>query len=840
MAVNYITSFPSKIDNSDLVGYPFGKARNVTVFGDGTGTPWNQTVVNDIFGYQAAILTEAGLTPTNVPDKVGASQYLEGSKILHGIVVDTPSDLLLQPITLPLGTNGYTSASGKRGDWVITSWSAEVDDEGTIKVDGSWSGAGKYWRRDYSGPADARWFGAKGDGTTDDRLSITNALISVPWVEIVDTGSFYIIDNGTAAIIMNSNNRLSGNGKIKRLDDRFPVIEAVGTLSTHVENVTIQDLNFFAVSSIDTTSPEVSGDEANGVFRITYVDGFRFHNNKLTNIIMGQITSGVAFNPGPSGSTTDSAGYSIGVTTITLAFAGTGSWLGGDVITFDGDSNEYVIGTGDTDVSDGGTIVLKSPGLVQAIPSSDTNISLVGSMNWQSQVAVDYDSVTDANMSKDISVRGNICFDGSSYDRDADVIGNVMSMSMVFARDWVFKGNVINGYKAGFVAVGGQANNSSTATSLPTVGFNINTDADLKCHRGIVSGNTFLVTHVGAWCWTSRDLLYVDNIVEDAIAESFDTEASANITFRSNKIINTKGQCLNLFFDNRNIIFEDNDCTIDITDNTGDVFLNSVQDSGEDTSLFGRVIIRNNKFKVEGTPTGKSVASVQANGMSHFIFEGNKCRDVIIFDFGSHEAVSIKGNEFLNTIAVTGHTIDGVIRFSTPIKDSASGRINPVDVIDNTFIASGSMINTKAMLEMGQSAVDMSYTIQHNRMSGHQYLFNFTSSAAATLGASAFQNNIFTFDNIMDQTQTQPAIIQDNTTVLTDARMLSIWKNNLDENGSDVYNTTSPNTGALNMYFSIGSKVGITPVAGGTEGVVCTTSGHKTASTFKAFGVIAA
>ena len=77
-----------------------------------------------------------------------------------------------------------------------------------------------------------------------------------------------------------------------------------------------------------------------------------------------------------SGATTNTAGYAIGATTITLASAGTGTILAGDVIAFAGDTNRYVVLTGDTDVSNGGTIVLAAPGLRRAIPASATNITV--------------------------------------------------------------------------------------------------------------------------------------------------------------------------------------------------------------------------------------------------------------------------------------------------------------------------------------------------------------------------------------------------------------------------------------------------------------------------------
>lgn len=76
--------------------------------------------------------------------------------------------------------------------------------------------------------------------------------------------------------------------------------------------------------------------------------------------------------------TTDDSGYAIGATTITLASAGTGTILAGDIITFAGDATKYVVQTGDADVSDGGSIVLVG-GLKQAIAASATAITVVSS-----------------------------------------------------------------------------------------------------------------------------------------------------------------------------------------------------------------------------------------------------------------------------------------------------------------------------------------------------------------------------------------------------------------------------------------------------------------------------
>lgn len=77
-----------------------------------------------------------------------------------------------------------------------------------------------------------------------------------------------------------------------------------------------------------------------------------------------------------AGATTNAAGYAVGATVITLAAAGTGTVKAGDVITFAGDANKYVVASGDADVFNGGTITLALPGLRVAIPAVATDITV--------------------------------------------------------------------------------------------------------------------------------------------------------------------------------------------------------------------------------------------------------------------------------------------------------------------------------------------------------------------------------------------------------------------------------------------------------------------------------
>lgn len=83
------------------------------------------------------------------------------------------------------------------------------------------------------------------------------------------------------------------------------------------------------------------------------------------------VTSGTG-----ASATTDAAGYAIGATTITLASAGTGTIIAGDVIRFTGDTEQYLVVTGDADVSNGGSVVIAAPGLRKAIAASATAITV--------------------------------------------------------------------------------------------------------------------------------------------------------------------------------------------------------------------------------------------------------------------------------------------------------------------------------------------------------------------------------------------------------------------------------------------------------------------------------
>lgn len=90
MAINPETQYPGKIAPS-TPEYPYGAARNITLPGDGTGTPWEAALVNDLFGFQQALLGASGIAPTGTPDKATASQYRDALYMITGLKRSTLS-----------------------------------------------------------------------------------------------------------------------------------------------------------------------------------------------------------------------------------------------------------------------------------------------------------------------------------------------------------------------------------------------------------------------------------------------------------------------------------------------------------------------------------------------------------------------------------------------------------------------------------------------------------------------------------------------------------------------------------------------------------------------------
>lgn len=91
-----------------------------------------------------------------------------------------------------------------------------------------------------------------------------------------------------------------------------------------------------------------------------------------------QVKAAVTAGTNNGSATTTAAGFAVGTTNIATAAAGTGTIVAGDIITFAGDTNKYVVVTGVANVASADTtLTIAEPGLRQAIPASATVITTI-------------------------------------------------------------------------------------------------------------------------------------------------------------------------------------------------------------------------------------------------------------------------------------------------------------------------------------------------------------------------------------------------------------------------------------------------------------------------------
>lgn len=157
--------------------YPFGSARDDVAPGDLTGTPRISQEINDIMGFQQAILDEAGIVPSGAPDTVVDSQYLKAINFTKGkVVADYTALKALNIGKLLTGTKVFVTDKNRGGAfvWDTTDHTTDVTNDPlagvTVAPNSDASGAsGAYVRLVFNRKLDIAWFGAVLDGTTDDQ-----------------------------------------------------------------------------------------------------------------------------------------------------------------------------------------------------------------------------------------------------------------------------------------------------------------------------------------------------------------------------------------------------------------------------------------------------------------------------------------------------------------------------------------------------------------------------------------------------------------------------------------------------------------------------------------------
>lgn len=260
MAINPNVKYPTKTAVPS-VGYPYGSARNITTPGDQTGTPLDQDIVNDIFGFQQSLLLRAGITPSNSPDSLITSQYIQS---LFGITsrrVTTINDLRGQEPVVDREVayvNRHTTAQVGGGMFYYdASDSTTADDDGITIVTTS---GGKRWKRFVKDAVSVTWFGATGDGATDDSDAIQAAF---DYVEAQGSGNLFFPPGSyrttkEITLPVASNIKIFGAGKdlTELLFDwgGDPSVSKGlnGTYPTQQNGLTIKDITFRSPNNNDT------------------------------------------------------------------------------------------------------------------------------------------------------------------------------------------------------------------------------------------------------------------------------------------------------------------------------------------------------------------------------------------------------------------------------------------------------------------------------------------------------------------------------------------------------------------------------------------------------------
>lgn len=110
MSINPVTQYPGKVAPA-TPDNPFGTARNITIPGDGTGTPWESALLKDEWALHHAMLLNAGMEPNGTPDSAENSQLFKAAKASignganllsnHNFIIASPDDSQPPPDATP-------------------------------------------------------------------------------------------------------------------------------------------------------------------------------------------------------------------------------------------------------------------------------------------------------------------------------------------------------------------------------------------------------------------------------------------------------------------------------------------------------------------------------------------------------------------------------------------------------------------------------------------------------------------------------------------------------------------------------------------------------------------
>ena len=271
MAINPETLYVGKIKPASAP-YPYGEAQDITLPSDGTGTPWKASFVNDLFGFQQSLLSEAGIIPSGTPDQVGASQYLDAAKTIMGVVFKTKTaaiaDVSVQAFTAADAGRKLFITGSDGGHFVVeyNAVLATYSDNGGAYAGTQFIPTGGDGTigivRIFTGNIDVKWFGIVGDATDETAELLLASSLNIPIY--IDESLIVGITSLTMAV------SVYGKGTIKPLVtgstyamtlSNDVVLDDI-SFDVSIDGAAIRTINFAATSGVKILNCKVTGTAA--------------------------------------------------------------------------------------------------------------------------------------------------------------------------------------------------------------------------------------------------------------------------------------------------------------------------------------------------------------------------------------------------------------------------------------------------------------------------------------------------------------------------------------------------------------------------------------------------